>query len=411
MYELKKCRGCDSAMLEELLDLGESPIANNFLSSEQISLQEPTYPLSLMCCRDCGFVQISQQLPETLLFNETYLYFSSYSTSWLDHSRKFAEEMSSSLNLGSNSLVLEIASNDGYLLNFFKLKGISTLGIEPSRNVAEIAIQKGIPTEIEFFSKNVASQLKERNVKPDLIVANNVLAHVPDIQDFLSGVAELVTSETVVCIEFPHLVNLLRFNQFDTIYHEHYSYLSVTSLMPLLDKYGLKIFNVSELETHGGSLRLFIDSASSTRAIEDNVLKIRNLESMFDPRMRENKAVLQKSVLRVKEELTAEIRNLKQSGKKIALYGAAAKGNTLLNYCNVVSTDIEYAVDANPNKQNKFLPGTQIPVYKPEILLTNPVDAVLILPWNLGSEINSQLRKLVDYPIETFRAIPKIEYY
>jgi hypothetical protein len=181
--------------------------------------------------------------------------------------------------------------------------------------------------------------------------------------------------------------------------------------MPILDKYGLKIFDVSELESHGGSLRLFIDSAGSTRAIEEAVLKIRNLESMFDPRIKENKQTLQESVLRVKDELTAEIRNLKQSGKKIAVYGAAAKGNTLLNYCNVLSSDIEYAVDANPNKQNKFLPGTHIPVHEPEILLTNPVDAVLILPWNLGPEINSKLRELIDYPIVTFRAIPKIEYY
>ena len=411
MYELTICRGCGSRNLEELLNLGKSPIAHNFLIYEQIDMPEVVYPLILMCCTDCAFVQLSQKLPENILFNDMYLYFSSYSTSWLEHSKIFAQEMKTRLKLDSRSLVVEIASNDGYLLDFFKAMGISTLGIEPSRNVAEIAIQKGIATEVEFFTKHLAKQLKDRNVVPDLIVANNVLAHVPDIHDFISGIAELVTLKTVVSIEFPHLVNLMRHNQFDTIYHEHYSYLSITSLVAILDKYGLKIFDLEELDTHGGSLRLYIDSTSSSRLVTKAVKETRALESIYDPRDIANIKALQENVLRVREELILEIRTIKQAGQKIALYGAAAKGNTLLNFCGVSSSDIEYAVDANPNKQNRFLPGTHIAVYGPEKLQNDPVDVVLILPWNLGAEINSQLREIIEYPFVTFRAIPKIEYY
>jgi hypothetical protein len=315
------------------------------------------------------------------------------------------------LNLTPESLVIEIASNDGYLLKYFKEKGISTLGVEPSSNVAAIAIGEGIPTEVDFFSLSKAKDLAEKVGEIDLIVANNVLAHVPDIHDFISGISQLVSSTTVVSIEFPHLANLMKFNQFDTVYHEHYSYLSITSLTPIFNFYGLKIFSVENLDTHGGSLRLFVDSIKSHRPIETSVDKTLSLEKIFDPRIKSNRIALQKSALKVRDDLVAEIARIKGEGKKIALYGAAAKGNTLLNFCQIKKSDIEYAVDLNPNKQNLLLPGTHIPVRDITSLNSDPVDAILILPWNLSSEINTQLRKYITNPFVTFRAIPIIEYY
>ncbi len=410
-YNLTSCRGCGLSELEDLLNLGESPVANNFVSPEDDGLAEPRFSLKLKVCSKCAFVQLSEQLPREILFNESYLYFSSYSSSWLDHSRIFANKMRDYLELGTDSLVIEIASNDGYLLKFFKELGVSTLGVEPSSNVAAIAISEGIPTEVDFFSLSKAKEISEKVDQVDLIVANNVLAHVPDIHDFIAGISQLVAPRTVVTIEFPHLANLMKFNQFDTVYHEHYSYLSVTSLSPIFKLYGLKVFNVEFLDTHGGSLRLFIDSIESQREVDKSVLETLSLESNFDPRVYSNRSSLQQNVAKVRNDLIEEIALLKREGKRIAIYGAAAKGNTLLNFCEIRKSEIEYAVDLNPNKQNLLLPGTHIPVRDITELNNSPVDVILILPWNLGSEINEQLRDYIENPFVTFRAIPRIEYY
>ena len=411
IYNITSCRGCSASQLEDLLDLGGSPVANNFISPDDDALAESRFTLKLQVCSNCAFVQLSEQLPREILFNEGYLYFSSYSTSWLDHSRTFASKMRDYLDLGNDSLVIELASNDGYLLKFFKELGISTLGVEPSSNVAAIAISEGIPTEIDFFSLSKALEISERVGQIDLIVANNVLAHVPDIHDFISGISQLVSMATVVSIEFPHLVNLMKYNQFDTVYHEHYSYLSVTSLSPIFKLYGLKVFNVEKLDTHGGSLRLFVDSIESHRDVDKSVVETLALESYYDPRAFTNRSSLQQNVAKVRKDLIDEITRIRGEGKKIALYGAAAKGNTLLNFCGIKKSEIEYVVDLNPNKQNLLLPGTHIPVRDIAELNKNPVDVILILPWNLGSEINEKLRNYIENPFVTFTAIPTIEYY
>ena len=411
IYNLTCCRGCGSSELEDLLNLGKSPVANNFISADNDREVESKFPLKLKVCSHCAFVQLSEQLPREILFNESYLYFSSYSSSWLDHSKIFANKMKKYLDLTTSSLVLEIASNDGYLLKFFKELGIQTLGIEPSANVAAIAIREGISTEVDFFSFSKSKQLAEELEKVDLIVVNNVLAHVPDIHDFISGISQLVTLETVVSIEFPHLANLMKFNQFDTVYHEHFSYLSVTSLLPIFNLYGLKVFYVENLDTHGGSLRLFVDSVASPRVVDKSVDETLSLEICYDPRILSNRTLLQQNVAKVRNDLIDEITRIRREGKKIALYGAAAKGNTLLNFCEIKKSDIEYAVDLNPNKQNLLLPGTHIPVRDIIELNNNPVDVILILPWNLGPEINTQLKNYIENSFVTFRAIPKIEYY
>jgi hypothetical protein len=404
------CRGCGSKLSLTLLDLGESPIANNLVDLSNSNLQNHYYPLKAMTCVNCALVQLSEELPREILFKPDYVYHSSYSTSWLEHSKLFAEKMIHFLELNSSDLVVEVASNDGYLLNYFKNNGIQVLGIEPATGVANVAIKNGIPTLINFFGESLGYQLTQTK-KPKLIIGNNVLAHVPDLHDFISGAATLIDNDGVITFEFPHLLNLLKNSQFDTIYHEHYSYLSITALLPIFEKYKLKIFEVEKLLTHGGSLRIFVAKENSNWNISHSIQDILDEEAQFDPRDERIYKSLQSTVLKTKEDLASELFKLKENGKKISAYGAAAKGVTLLNYCRIKSDIIDYVVDLNPSKQGKLLPGCQIPIIDPKILTLNPPDILLVLAWNLSTELKLQLKDQINLGMKLIKAIPEVVYF
>lgn len=404
------CRGCNSKLSLTLIDLGQSPIANNLLNNPSHDTLDNHYPLHAMTCENCALVQLSESLPRETIFNPDYVYYSSTSTSWLKHSKLYAEGITKMLTLNQNDLVVEVASNDGYLLQFFQELGVSVLGIEPAIGVAKSAIKKGIPTIVDFFGASLALNLASSQ-KPKLIIGNNVLAHVPNLHDFLHGVSFLISDEGVITFEFPHLLNLLQNTQFDTIYHEHYSYLSITALMPLLKKYELKVFEIEKMPSHGGSLRVFLAKQSSRWRISQAVQNTLLEESYFDPRNENIYKSLQINANKIKSDLLNELHQLKINGKKIAVYGAAAKGVTLLNYCGIRSNLIDYAVDLNPNKQGKFIPGSLIPIVDPAILSSSRPDVLLVLPWNLSIEIKLQLKDQVELGMKLMRAIPKVEYF
>ena len=402
------CRGCGTALSLTFLDLGVSPIANNLVEIENFSDEDVKFPLHVMTCQICSLVQLSEVIPREILFPSNYTYFSSYSSSWLQHSKSYAEKMISYMELNQSDLVVEIASNDGYLLQFFTNVDIQVLGIEPAAGVAKAAIAKGIPTQIVYFGELTAIELAKRR-KPKLMIANNVLAHVPDLHDFIKGFSILIHDEGIITFEFPHLLNLIKNSQFDTIYHEHYSYLSVSALTPLFAKYGLKIVDIEKLLTHGGSLRLYVAKNSSSWKVHDSVQKIVEKESQYDPRKKEVYGVLQESTKKIKTDLLSTLKKYKRDGLKISAYGAAAKGVTLLNYCEINSDLIDYVVDLNPNKQGRFIPGSLIPIVDSKMLDTNPPDVLLILPWNLTNEIKSQLSEYLKAGMKAFRAIPYVE--
>ena len=402
------CRGCGTALSLTFLDLGVSPIANNLVEIENFSDEDVKFPLHVMTCQICSLVQLSEVIPREILFPSNYTYFSSYSSSWLQHSKSYAEKMISYMELNQSDLVVEIASNDGYLLQFFTNVDIQVLGIEPAAGVAKAAIAKGIPTQIVYFGESTAIELAKRK-KPKLMIANNVLAHVPDLHDFIKGFSILIHDEGIITFEFPHLLNLIKNSQFDTIYHEHYSYLSVSALTPLFAKYGLKIVDIEKLLTHGGSLRLYVAKNSSSWKVHDSVQKIVEKESQYDPRKKEVYGVLQESTKKIKTDLLSTLKKYKRDGLKISAYGAAAKGVTLLNYCEINSDLIDYVVDLNPNKQGRFIPGSLIPIVDSKMLDTNPPDVLLILPWNLTNEIKSQLSEYLKAGMKAFRAIPYVE--
>ena len=404
------CRGCSAQLSLTFLDLGASPIANDLISGETLVSPEVFYPLHVMTCTNCSLVQIPEVAKREALFRSDYVYFSSYSTSWLEHSQAYASKMIELLDLSEQDLVIEVASNDGYLLQYFRENGVQVLGIEPSSGVAEVAIEKGISTVIDFFGTELAKKLAFE-MKPKLMLGNNVLAHVPDLHDFIKGFSLLIAPEGLITFEFPHIVSLIKNNQFDTIYHEHYSYLSVTSLAPIFESHGLRIIEVERLNTHGGSIRIYVARADSTWKTSDSVATILREETQNDPR---NKAIwgsLQEKTLRVKIDLLEELVKCKRQGIKVAAYGAAAKGNTLLNYCGIDSDLINYVVDLNPHKQEKYLPGSRIPIVGLDYLTENTPDVLLVLPWNLADEINSQLNNFTDAGLKLLRAVPNLEYF
>jgi 2-polyprenyl-3-methyl-5-hydroxy-6-metoxy-1,4-benzoquinol methylase len=393
------------------LDLGASPIANDIISIENLDSPEVYYPLHVMTCVQCAFVQISEVKSRESLFRSDYVYFSSYSSSWLEHSQKYASKMVEMLDLGEEDLVIEVASNDGYLLQYFKQDGVQVLGIEPSLGVANVAINKGIPTLVDFFGEHFANGLVATK-KPKLMVANNVLAHVPDIHDFIEGFSQLIAEDGMITLEFPHLVSLIKNNQFDTIYHEHYSYLSVMALMPIFESHGLKIIDVEKLLTHGGSIRIYVVPQISSRVTKDSVSNILIEEAAFDPRVESIWKSLQERTLQIKIELLNVLIECKKNSLVVAAYGAAAKGNTLLNYSGVDSDLVAYVVDLSPHKQGKYLPGSRIPIVGIEHLNANAPDVLLVLPWNLADEVRTQLNYLVDENgVKFLRAIPKLEYF
>jgi 2-polyprenyl-3-methyl-5-hydroxy-6-metoxy-1,4-benzoquinol methylase len=404
------CRGCGAKLTLTFLDLGMSPIANNLVEDKQLNHRNKSYPLRAMTCEKCALVQLSEAIPKEKLFPSSYTYFSSYSSTWLEHSKSYAEKIISLLQLNQNDLVVEIASNDGYLLQYFANSGIEVLGIEPASGVAKTAIAKGIPTLINYFGESTAVELTQGQ-KPKLMIGNNVLAHVPDIHDFIKGFSLLLADEGLITFEFPHLLNLIKKTQFDTIYHEHYSYLSVTALLPIFAQHGLRIINVEKLLTHGGSLRVFVAKNISSWIVHESVRATIAEESQYDPRDLRIYETLQRKVEGIKHNLLSELIKCKKDGKRISAYGAAAKGVTLLNYCGVSNDLIDYVVDLNPNKQGKFLPGSQIPIVGINVFDMKIPDILLVLPWNLSIEIKSQLSSYLKSGIKTIRAIPKVEYF
>jgi SAM-dependent methyltransferase len=406
-----QCRACENTEVRTFIDLGMSPIANNFLTSENLKNRELSLPLHVVTCVNCGFVQLPEVASREALFPEDYLYFSSYSRSWLEHSKVYAEKMIEKLNLSKKDLIIEIASNDGYLLQYFNDQNISVLGIEPALEVAEAARNKGIETIVEFFGKDSANRIVKTHKKAKLIIANNVLAHVPNIHDFIEGFSILLADDGFITFEFPHLLNLIKLNQFDTIYHEHYSYLSLTALNPIFKKHELKIVEVEKIETHGGSLRVTLVKARYNYLVQKSVYEILEEETKYDPLNVDLMFKFQESAKVIQLELVKELKTAKEQGFKVAAYGAAAKGNTLLNYSQIKTDLVSYVVDLNPNKQGKYLPGSHIPVVSEAALRENKPDVLLVLPWNLATEIKNQLNWLSDCGTKFLRAIPKVEYF
>jgi SAM-dependent methyltransferase len=387
------CRHCNEKLDLVLADLGSTPISNDFLRPESVLGGEPYYPLRVFVCRNCRLAQLQDFFKSADLFREDYTYFSSFSSSWLEHSKRYAEQMSKRFNLDSSSQVVEIASNDGYLLQYFKEAGLNVLGIEPSQSVADVAIkERNIPTEVMFFGEETARILVDRGITADLMAANNVFAHVPNITDFAKGFSILLKPRGVATFEFPHLLNLIQLNQFDTIYHEHFSYLSLLAAESIFKAANLRVFDVERLPTHGGSLRLFVCHLDDPRDEEPGLKEVRDLErnaGMDDDALYLNFA---ENVRETKRKLLDVLSGLKRQGKTIVGYGAPAKGNTLLNYCGVGRDFLEFTTDRSPHKQGLYLPGTRIEVKAPEAIEEFKPDYVLILPWNLKDEVMEQMK-------------------
>lgn len=405
----RKCRFCAQPLTDTFCDLGKTPLSNSYIPLSHSHEKESVFPLHAYVCSHCFLVQLEQfETPENIFGD--YAYFSSYSDSWLKHAQSYAEKMIEKLHLTPTSLVIEIASNDGYLLQYFKAKGIPILGIEPALNVASVAIEKKIETLVDFFSSSLAEKLCNQGKRPDLIAANNVLAHVPNLNDFVNGLKTLLKAEGTVTIEFPHLLKLMQENQFDTIYHEHFSYFSLLTVEKIFTYHGLHLYDVEELPTHGGSLRIYAGHQENSALISTKKLaEVRNKE--IQNGLNDLAAYLSFShrVEAYKKKLIHELSILKKAGKTIAGYGAPAKGNTLLNFCEIGSNLIDYTVDRNPYKQGRLLPGSRIPIYSPEKLQETKPDYVFILPWNLKNEIMQQIDFIRQWGGKFIIPIPEIE--
>lgn len=404
------CRGCGKSDLATFINLGSMPISNLLPQDSESEVHKQLFDLHPKVCEFCSLVQLDHKISAKSLFPSDYVYFSSYSTSWLRHSERFANEIIDELSITKSDLVVEIASNDGYLLQYFLRKQIKVFGVEPSSGVASIAIDKGIPTQVSFFGLKVAKKMKDLGLSPKLLIANNVLAHVPDINDFLSGFEALMSSQSVATFEFPLLKNLIKEVQFDTIYHEHFSYLSLTALIPIFKQNGLLIFKVKEIDTHGGSARIYVCKSEALRAVDSSIEEVLGEEYKYDPRNIQVLEEFREKVLKIREDLLVQIGEIKMKSLKIAAYGAAAKGNTLLNFCGITSNDISYVVDMNTSKQSKFLPGSKIPIKDYRYLLENSPDVLLVLPWNIIEEIRIQLQKSNLGHIKLLKAIPEVGY-
>ncbi|MCA3182045.1 MULTISPECIES: class I SAM-dependent methyltransferase [unclassified Cupriavidus] len=385
------CRACGAPLTHSMVDLGLSPVSNAFIRPENIAQGEMFYPLHAMVCDHCWLVQLRDATPAETHFHDDYVYFSSFSTSWLDHARRYVGAMTARFGLGKQSRVMEIASNDGYLLQYFHQNGVPCLGIEPSANTGAAARAKGIDSRELFFGERTARALSVEGWQVDLLLGNNVLAHVPDINDFVGGMPLVLKAEGVVTLEFPHLLRLLEQNQFDTLYHEHYSYLSLTALVPILARAGLRVFDIEHLPTHGGSLRLFACHQNARHATTAAVPACLDEETRGGLNATARYTAFAEGVRRARIDLLAFLIDARRQGKRVAAYGAAAKGNTLLNYCGIDADLVEYVVDRNPAKQDKLLPGSRIPVHAPEVIDSRKPDYLLILPWNIKDEVMEQM--------------------
>jgi SAM-dependent methyltransferase len=386
-------------------------LVQSFLSAEQLNQMEPFYPLQVYVCGKCFLVQLQEFVAPENIFSD-YLYFASYSDSWLAHANRYTDQMVRRFPIDANSLVVEIASNDGYLLQYFVEKKVPVLGIEPAANVAEVAVQKGISTLVKFFNSETARELAAAGKQADLLLGNNVLAHVPDINDFIAGMKILLKPRGVITMEFPHLMRLIEQNQFDTIYHEHFSYLSFFTVEKIFAARGLILFDVEELPTHGGSLRIFARHAEdSSKPVDPRVVELRTREESSGYNRLETYSRFAEQVKETKRKLLEFLIRAKHSGKKIVGYGAPGKGNTLLNYCGIRTDFIDYTVDRSPHKQGKFCPGTRIPIYSPDRIRETRPDFLLILPWNLKDEIMQQNAYIRDWGGQFLVPIPQVTVY
>lgn len=386
-----RCRFCSAPLHQTFVDLGMSPLCESYVSTEQLNQMEPFYPLHVRVCEKCYLVQLDAYVSAEHIFTE-YAYFSSYSDSWLKHAARYVDMIVPRLGLGQGSLAVELASNDGYLLQYFVKKAIPALGVEPAANVARVAVEKGVPTLVKFFGRQTAEEMLADGKAADLVIGNNVLAQVPDLNDFVGGITLLLKPGGVATLEFPHLVRLMAENQYDTIYHEHFSYFSLICVERIFAAHGLVLFDVEEIPTHGGSIRIFLrHAADETKPVTSAVvdLRIRELAAGLD-RM-ETYDVFAERVRESKRELLELLIQLRRQGKRVAGYGAPGKGNTLLNYCGIRTDFLDFTVDRNPYKQGRFLPGSHIPIYPVEKIRESRPDYILILPWNLRDEIMDQL--------------------
>ena len=386
------CRFCQTTLSDVFIDLGNAPASNSFLTESQADEPELFLPLKVLVCPSCFLVQTADYKKPDTIFDDTYVYFSSYSKSWLAHAQHYVEAMTARFGLDFSARVVEVASNDGYLLQYFRQKGVPVLGVEPTANTAQVAIDKGIPTVVDYFGVRLATELAAKGQHADLLLGNNVLAHVPDIRDFVGGMKILLKPDGVITMEFPHLMRLVESNQFDTIYHEHFSYLSLLSVRRVFESQGLELFDVEELPTHGGSLRIFAKHAGNgIHPVTQNVASLLRRETEAAMNTPGYYRDFQQRAFKVKLDLLEFLVAQKKAGKTVAAYGAAAKGNTLLNYCGIKSDLIACVADANPHKQGKLLPGSHIPVVGETRLKALRPDFVIIFPWNLKDEIARQL--------------------
>lgn len=409
--ELPRCRFCGSILQHTFVDLGMQPLCESYLNENQLNQMEPFYPLHVYVCERCLLVQLEEYVSPIDIFSE-YAYFSSYSDTWLKHVKKYTEKIVEKFQINRKSKIVEIGSNDGYLLQYFKDKGISVLGIEPARNVAEEALRKGIPTIVEFFNSNIAQKLAIEGKKADVLIGNNVLAQVPNLNDFVQGMKILLDQQGLITMEFPHLMKLIEGNQFDTIYHEHFSYFSFITVEKIFTQHELTIFNVEELPTHGGSLRIYIRHTTNSQfPITQQVYKLREKEENAGLTDFEKYFSFEKKVRKTKHNLLDFLIKTKREGKTIVGYGAPGKGNTLLNYCGIRSDFLEFTVDRNPYKQGKFLPGTHIPIFHPDKINETKPDFIFILPWNIKDEIMKQLSYTRNWGCHFIVPIPEVSIF
>jgi len=402
-----RCRFCGHGLTHDFVDLGMSPLCEAFIAREQVNHMEPFYPLHAYVCERCWLVQLEEFVAPGDIFSE-YAYFSSYSDSWVEHAKRYAHAMRERFALNNGSKVVEIASNDGYLLQHFVALGIPVLGVEPAANIAKVAIERGVPSTVRFFGQKTARQLVAEHGKPDLLLGNNVLAHVPDLNDFVGGMKTLLKMGGVITMEFPHLYRLMRENQFDTIYHEHFSYFSFLTAERVFAAHGLTLFDVEELPTHGGSLRIYARHAEDrVKEVSDRARELhsREIEQGFD--RLQTYASFDQQVKETKRRILSLLIDIKRSGKSIAGYGAPGKGNTLLNYCGIRQDFLDFTVDRNPYKHGKYTPGTHIPILDPREIDARKPDFIFLLPWNLREEIMEQLAHVRTWGAKFIIPIPE----
>ena len=406
-----RCRFCETPLRQTLVDLGMSPLCESYVGADQLNQMEPFYPLRVYVCERCYLAQLEEYVSPEAIFTE-YAYFSSYADSWLRHAKSYTDIMVERFGIGPASLVVELASNDGYLLQYFVEKGVPVLGIEPARNVAKVAIEKGIPTLIEFFGQKMAERLASEGKTGDLILGNNVLAQVPALNDFVRGMKVLLKPRGIITLEFPHLVRLMEKNQFDTIYHEHFSYFSFLAAEKIFATHGLTLFDVDELPTHGGSLRIYAQHAEdTTHAMTSRVKELRTQEEAAGLTQMRTYDAFSEKVKETKRKLLEFLIKVKREGKTVCGYGAPGKGNTLLNYCGIRTDFLDYTVDRNPYKQGKFTPGTHIPILSPDRIRETRPDYLFILPWNFKDEIIGQMSYIRDWGGRFIVPIPEVRVY